>query len=94
VYSYHPEGDDVCVTDAAAVPAPNNVRCPPDRACTVFRQYDKGEAVVRSFRRGCDEQGSQVDNCLEDTYFITCNTFCQPEYCNDGDGIPDKSPVP
>jgi len=88
VYSYHPEGDDSCVTDAANAPEPNDVRCPPTRVCTTFRQWDKGNDVMRSFARGCEEQQGAVDRCVEDTYFTTCFTYCQEEYCNSGDGIP------
>jgi hypothetical protein len=86
VYSYHPEGDDTCVTNAELVPPPSEVRCDPSRYCTTFRQYDKGEGVVRSFRRGCDPYTGQVDECIEDTYFITCNLYCNTPYCNNQDG--------
>jgi len=86
VYSYHPDGDDRCVTDPASVPPPSVVRCPPNRVCTTFRQWDKSNAVVRSFARGCEEQQNKVDNCVEDTYFITCNSYCPTEFCNSGNG--------
>lgn len=86
VYSYHPDGDDRCVTDPPNVPPPNTVRCPPDRVCSTFRQWDKGNNYIRSFRRGCDPPPGGQDGCLEDTYFITCNWYCQPELCNYGDG--------
>jgi len=85
VYSYHPEGDDRCVTDPPNAPPPNQVRCPPNRQCTIQRQWDKGEQVVRSFYRGCDEQWRN-NGCVEDTFFITCYTFCSGEFCNQGDG--------
>jgi len=85
VYSYHPEGDDRCVTDPGNVPAPSVVRCPPNRMCSIQRQYDKGEQVVRSFYRGCDEQ-YRPNGCVDDIYFTTCFTFCNDEFCNVGDG--------
>jgi hypothetical protein len=87
VYSYNPDVSDVCVTDAASVPPPSVVRCHPSRVCTIFRQWDKGGQVVRSFARGCEEQRGAVDNCLEDTFFITCNTYCTTEFCNEGPGL-------
>jgi len=88
VYSYNPDANDACVFDAPNAPPPNQVRCPPSRVCTTFRQWDKGNAVVRSFARGCEEQLGRVDGCLEDTFFITCQTYCSGEYCNSGSGIP------
>lgn len=86
VYSYHPDIAPICVDDPANVPSPNQVRCPPSRACTIFRQWDKGNQVVRSFTRGCEEQQGKVNECIEDTYFTTCFTYCNEEYCNSGDG--------
>lgn len=86
VYSYNPDVSDVCVTDPPSVPPPNEVRCSPPRVCTIFRQWDKGLNVVRSFTRGCEEQQGQVNHCVEDAYFITCFTWCNTEYCNSGDG--------
>lgn len=86
VYSYNPDVEDTCVTDAANAPPPNTVRCPPSRVCTIFRQWDKGLSVVRSFARGCEEQQGKPNECVEDSYFITCNTYCTEELCNSGDG--------
>jgi len=53
--------------------------------------YATGEGVVRSFRRGCDPYTGQTDNCVEDTFFITCNTYCNTPYCNDVDGSMPQS---
>lgn len=88
VYSYtgQPGEDDTCVTDPPNAPPPNEVRCEPSRYCTIMRQWDKGNGVVRSFRRGCDPYSGQVDNCVEDIYFITCNSYCNTQFCNSGDG--------
>lgn len=86
VYSYNPDVSDACVTDPPNAPLPNEVRCPPPRVCTTFRQWDKGLNLVRSFTRGCEEQQGQTDYCMEDAYFITCFTWCNTDYCNSGDG--------
>ncbi|ESN97160.1 hypothetical protein HELRODRAFT_193284 [Helobdella robusta] len=84
VYSYNgPGSDDRCVRAPNQVPSPNLVRCPPSRKCSTYRQYDKGEKVVRSFRRGCDPVTWQ--GCTDDIYFKTCQQFCQGDYCNNGD---------
>jgi hypothetical protein len=84
VYSY-PWEDDTCVTDPANAPQPNIVSCDSDRLCRTFRQWDTRENVVRSFSRSCDPPPVR-DSCVEDTFFITCNTYCQTDLCNDGDG--------
>lgn len=86
VYSYNPGADDRCITDPPnAPPGPAQVRCPPSRYCTITRQYDLAEKVVRSFRRGCDPM-STPSGCVTDTYFETCTSYCMPELCNSGDG--------
>lgn len=88
VYSYHPDATTTCIYDPpAAVPNPK-VRCPPDRVCTIFRQWVKGENVVRSFSRSClPPPNPLVNSCVEDANFITYNTYCTPELCNSGDGM-------
>lgn len=93
VYSYNPDGDDTCVTDPPNAWPPNQVRCPPDRVCTTFRQWDKGNNVIRSYSRGCEPQNGRVEECVEDTYFITCFTFCTEEYCNSANGYPLRRQV-
>jgi len=85
-YRYnHPGDDDVCVTDPAGVLTSNYVRCPPSKQCAInrieFKVYDR----VNTFRRGCDPP--QSNECVEDTDFITCNSYCNGEFCNNGNGV-------
>jgi len=86
VYSYSDGADDSCLTSPSNVPSPNTVSCPPSSYCTIFRQWDRAEFVVRSFSRGCVENQNQRNGCVTDIYFVTCNTYCSGELCNTGDG--------
>ncbi|ELT99814.1 hypothetical protein CAPTEDRAFT_210798 [Capitella teleta] len=89
IYSYHPEGDDSCVTDPANDIHGSIVECGhEDYVCRVQRMWDIGEGVMRSFYRGCEPRNAREDNCEEDTHWETCETFCETDLCNDGDGIP------
>lgn len=87
VYSHIPGVDDSCVTDVTRLPTTNHLLCPLPKVCSTFRQWDKGNRVVRSFSRGCEEQLGRVAGCVQDAYFVTCTTYCTGQYCNDGDGI-------
>lgn len=88
VYSHIPDVDDRCVTDVTRLPPASQLLCPPPKLCSTFRQWDRGNKVVRSFSRGCEEQLGRVAGCVQDAYFVTCSTYCTGQYCNDGDGIP------
>ena len=56
--------------------------------------FVKGHGVIWTFRRGCDDPKDRSDMCTEDTHWITCYTFCEGDFCNHGDGIPQTTPKP
>ncbi|ELT96924.1 hypothetical protein CAPTEDRAFT_203296 [Capitella teleta] len=91
-YGGNPSADQSCIDNPERDPFGSKVLCGNgDYVCRTQRMWDKGDKRVRNFYRGCEPRSGRKDNCLEDTHWDTCETFCETELCNID--IPIRQPI-